>query len=213
MNRTTLFALSVLTSLAAIAQPTLPVDKPNLKVGDRWVFKTTNLFSNEETSRYEQKITEVKEDEVKLDQTTISSRNAASVGRVLHRKADQSTLTYSNPRIFEGKYVFLAFPLEVGKTWKNEYKWKRTDSGTTSFSSPVKVEGWEEVQVPAGKFKALKVVHSGYYSAQSSGNSWSGSIIETAWYAPEVKRFVKYESIDTPQGDQIRTELIEFEVK
>lgn len=189
------------------------IQKPDVKIGDRWVYKVTNNFNDEEMSRFEQKITDVGEDKIKLDQATISSTSEASVGRVQKRQADRSTWTFPNSRIFEGRYVFLAFPLEVGKTWKNEYKINRSDGGTTSYNSPVTVEGWEDVQVPAGKFKAIKIVHSGFYSAQKINSSWTGSTAETFWYAPEVKKFVKSEFIDTPGGNRVRTELVEYEVK
>ena len=188
------------------------LERPDFKVGDRWVFKTTNVYNNEELSKFEQKITEIGDDEIKIDQTTISSKNEANVGRVVKRKADRSTWTFPNSRIFDGKFVALAFPLEVGKTWTNEYKWKRSDSGTTYFDSPVKVEGWEEVQVPAGKFRALKVVHSGYYSSQTTSSSWKGRTAETMWYSPEIRKFVKY-LFDDQGGDKVLYELIEYEVK
>lgn len=197
----------------ALAQ-SAPLNKPDIKVGDRWMYRVVNMYNNEVTSKFEQKITDVNGDEIKLDQKTFSSNAEDNVGRVAERKADRATWTFPDSRIFEGSFVFLAFPLEVGKTWKNEYQRRRNDSGTTAFSSPVKVEGWEEVEVPAGKFKALKVAHSGFYSTQTVSGAWKGSTAQTVWYSPEVKKFVKLEFDDSNKGgDKTRTELIEYEVK
>lgn len=189
------------------------VAKPKVTVGDRWVYRTINLYNNEETSQFEQRTTTVNGDELQLDQTIVSSKGNVNVGSTNTRNADRSTWTFRDSRIFDGMYVFLAFPLEVGKTWKNEYQRRRGDSGVTAFSSPVTVEGWEDVQVPAGKFRSLKIVHSGNYSTQNGSASWTGRSTETVWYAPEVKKFVKSEFIETPQGNRIRTELVEYEVK
>jgi hypothetical protein len=102
--------------------------------------------------------------------------------------------------------------LEIGKKWKNEYRMKRNDSGTTFYSMPVTVEGWEEVEVPAGKFNALKVVNHGSYAVDSAGSSFSSSLTETFWYVPSVKRFVRREFID-PRGDRLRFELLEYAVQ
>jgi hypothetical protein len=189
------------------------IAKPDFRVGDRWVYRRINIFNGEELSRYEDKVTEVGDIQIKVDRTTLSAKDGKDIGQVGKVTADRSTWTTPNSRRYDGNYVALAFPLEVGKTWKNEYKWRRSDSGTTNFLSPVKVEGWEEVTVPAGKFRALKVVHSGHYSARNNSYSWSGTTAETFWYAPEIRKFVKYEMIDQPQGDQIRIELTEYEVK
>ena len=52
------------------------------------------------------------------------------------------------------------------------------------------VVGWEDVQVPAGRFHALKVVSEG--SVQRSDRPRPGDVSETVWYVPEVRRFVKW---------------------
>lgn len=203
--------------LMAFAQSVPPVEKPDLKVGDRWVFRSVDLWKNEETSKFEFKVTGTNGDNIELDQTTIASKTSASVGRVSKRKADLSSWTFVTSLV-SGKYLALAFPLEVGKTWEYEYSFKTRAGGTNARKMPAKVEAWEEVQVPAGKFKTLRVAHSGYYSyVRNDGKSWIGSVSEIFWYAPEVRRFVKSEYRDTngygTTEDQSRTELIEYEVK
>jgi uncharacterized lipoprotein YddW (UPF0748 family) len=47
----------------------------------------------------------------------------------------------------------------------------------------VVVVGWETVEVPAGKFRALRV------EATHDGRRNGPQV--TAWYAPEVKRYVR----------------------
>jgi hypothetical protein len=207
-----LVALVVMPVFTAFAQSPSAVEKPELKVGDRWVFRNVDLWKNEETSQFEQKVTAADGDNIDLEATTIASKVNANVGTVFKRKADRSTWTFANRSVVEGKYVTFAFPLEVGKTWDFQYSAQLRDRKVAHQVS-AKVEAWEDVQVPAGKFKALKVVHSDTYQVRTTdGRTWSERLTETFWYAPEVKRFVKREFIDRT-GDKERGELTVFEVK
>src|SRR3984957_11220598 len=112
------------------------------------------------------------------------------------------------------------FPLSVGKTWDLEF----TDDhpGNKNHKSETRqlkyrVVGWEDVEVPAGKFKALKIEADGTWSgeiaprttasvATQAGEQGTSAVAQTVkvaaetvtgrlyqafWYAPEVKREVK----------------------
>ncbi|MEF8755714.1 MAG: hypothetical protein V5B60_17605 [Accumulibacter sp.] len=131
MQPVIVFFCFMLAQISPVLAQSAPVNKPDIKVGDRWMYRVVNMYNNEATSEFEQIITEVNGDEIKLDQKTFSSNAGDNVGSVARRKADRATWTFPDSRIFEGSFVFLAFPLEVGKTWKNEYQRRRNDSGTT----------------------------------------------------------------------------------
>jgi len=90
------------------------------------------------------------------------------------------------------------------------HKWEKFDSKYT-------VVGWEQIEVPAGKFRALKIEAEGHWQAEiapgqtvtQSGQSGdnattlvtqvqkstekvtSGRTYRAFWYVPEVKRWVK----------------------
>jgi hypothetical protein len=54
----------------------------------------------------------------------------------------------------------------------------------------VKVVGWEDVVVPAGRFRALKLVSEGHF--QGIDNTFrTGTSRNVIWYVPQVKRWVK----------------------
>jgi Caspase domain len=78
------------------------------------------------------------------------------------------------------------------------------------------VEGIEDVQVAAGRFRAQKVVLRG--QALARGAAKSGVVIteHRLWYATEVKRVIKHE-ITTTVGGALRqstsVELVEFSVR
>ena len=80
----------------------------------------------------------------------------------------------------------------------------------------VSLEGTEDVQVAAGKFRAQKVVLRG--QAQTRGAARSGVVIteHRLWYASEAKRVIKHE-ITTTVGGALRqstsVELVEFSVR
>jgi hypothetical protein len=79
------------------------------------------------------------------------------------------------------------------------------------------VEGWEEVTVPAGTFKALKVSALTWYRRVDSGGSGSGRIVLKYWYAPEVKRVVRNETLDTGNNNVVyqdtTIELVSYKVQ
>jgi predicted component of type VI protein secretion system len=78
------------------------------------------------------------------------------------------------------------------------------------------VEGFEDVQVAAGRFRAQKVVLRG--QALARGAAKSGVVVteHRLWYASEVKRVIKHE-ITTTVGGALRqstiVELVEFSVR
>jgi S1-C subfamily serine protease len=58
----------------------------------------------------------------------------------------------------------------------------------------VHMHDWEQVTVPAGTFQALRVEIRGERERPPSGQSFViGDFVITAWYTPEVKRFVRLE--------------------
>ncbi len=74
-----------------------------------------------------------------------------------------------------------AWPLAVGKTWTSTYHYRdnqrnyRFNNVTTSW----RVAAEEEVTVPAGRFKALRL------EGENNGNRW------TVWYVPAIRIVVK----------------------
>jgi len=109
------------------------------------------------------------------------------------------------------------WPLEVGKTWR--YMEIRTlpTYQKVILAQDVSVSAFEEVVVPAGTFKAFKIVHRGTYCSDcwlaTSGvipRAQKFNLIaeDTYWYAPEVHQDVRHVEI---RGDrEITIELIKY---
>ncbi|WP_298233481.1 hypothetical protein, partial [uncultured Azohydromonas sp.] len=76
-----------------------------------------------------------------------------------------------------------------------------------------RVEGEEEIQVAAGRFRALKVVLSGRITPRGGK---AVSTEQTVWYAPAARRMVK-STVTTSVGGAVREatsfELVEYELR
>ena len=77
---------------------------------------------------------------------------------------------------------FLRWPLVVGNSWD----FTNPMSEGAKFEWHVSVAGWEEVTVPAGKFKTVVVKAEGAVAPHYTQS-------RTLWYSPDAKRFVKQE--------------------
>lgn len=191
------------------------VDKPALLSGEHWTFRRTDLWKNEEIERFRQDLLGGVGDSWTVLWTILSSKDARRRDSVTYEFADAATLAFYDPKA-EGRHVPLQFPLYPGKRWSFQYDYHPQASLDLAIRQSAVVEGWENVTVPAGTFRALRVVHSGDYFAAIPGYSWTGQIYETYWYAPDAKRVVKMEYRDTgSQGttwDQWRDELVEMNI-
>jgi len=90
----------------------------------------------------------------------------------------------------EGFRRILNFPFVIGKKWNDEFTRMSPDGfHDSTIAETIKVLGWEEVVVPAGKFKAIKLEYLGNHSIM--GVPGLGESTAWYWYSPEVKYFVK----------------------
>ena len=130
---------------------------------------------------------------------------------------------WSRLRNVNGKEVVVArpfsFPLAMGKSWDVDYTELNPNRQHSSerFASKYLVVGFEDVTVPAGTFRAIKIEADGHWTAEiapaasavsatrldqqgatavvqttkTSAQSATGRIYKAYWYVPEVKRYVK----------------------
>ncbi|PUA20288.1 hypothetical protein [Glaciimonas sp. PCH181] len=221
---TVAFRATIIASIC-IASGTLhaqSVERPVLKEGDKWAYS-------------------VRVDENKADIMRSSTRNwEASITRaglqtiILASKPVDSNLPpteaslnadWSVTRSLNGKNTVTSrpydFPMKPGKTWKLETLENKPDAQakTQKITLQYTVVGWEDVKVPAGTFKALKIEAEGEWQKEfetrgASANSAvgaattgatvviqshaaftpppvSGRIYRAFWYSPEIKRDVK----------------------
>jgi hypothetical protein len=159
------------------------INAPVWNVGDKWVFTQGNIevVGADENSRTLA---------FSKDTCIIESKGLEKI------VYDKSTLnrTYGVKEGKSEKYTtamrrMLNFPFNLGKEWSDTYSSKvmvgPLAGKLVEGSEVYKIVGWENVQVQAGNFKAIRLEYDQKVPSLGHG----GTAIY--WYAPEVKYFVK----------------------
>ena len=214
MKTFTLALLSAFLSVNALAQS---VEAPVLKPGDSWTYKLTEerAPSSWVQSRSDFVVERITASAIYF---TVKQSGSTQIPREILSGPDWSRMRDVNGKETVVNRPF-AFPLTVGKTWEIQYTELNPNKGHKSeqWSHKYTVVGYEMVEVPAGKFNALKIESEGRWTAQmepgqsvvqeaqTSSNSTvmvtkidrasdkpvSGRTYKAFWYAPEVRRWVK----------------------
>ncbi|QXI30537.1 hypothetical protein [Pseudomonas vanderleydeniana] len=193
------------------------IDQPALKAGDNWVYTVTVETGQQGFSRKEELVTV---ERVDSNDVLISTRQNGSnqppieamMGRDWSRSRDINGKQEVVNRPFE-------FPLVQDKKWTVDYTEQHPNRLHTSetFHNDYVVTGWEDIQVPAGTFRAMKIEAQGQWTAvvaptalvgaqalatpgavttvaqaqHTASRTASGSLYKAFWYVPAEKRFVK----------------------
>jgi hypothetical protein len=165
------------------------VDAPVWNVGDKWTFsnKGTIEVVNADQNSYTLKFS----DDICVAETwgfnTIVFEKS-TLNKIYYLEGDKrKKYTKGRRRIFN-------FPLSPGKQWKDAFRSTplvsiASDKGELEYYGHFKVLGWEDIEVPAGKFRALKLDATvGHKAGKRVGPYKSTSLY---WYSPDVKYFVK----------------------
>ena len=188
-----------------------PVDRPVLKPGSEWTYNVDASKRNKPgpaQSPLKRVIKEVGDKEITYDLITATGTRTTVMTADLNPLSEGMT---SGARA-SAPLPFFAFPLEPGKTY----------GGTLLYPSPfgsvdiqmvinTKVIDWEEVTVPAGKFRALRIE----VQARSSGGPINGTRSVKLWYAPEVGQYVRgeFEMTYSPVAGKTTYELMSYSLK
>jgi hypothetical protein len=95
------------------------------------------------------------------------------------------------------------FPLEIGKSWSDKFTIKSGTFGAqeitvTETFTPL---GWENIQIQAGKFRAIRIEYKSEMAAQAPGRPKEGKA--WYWYSPDVKYMLKCQYDRTEYWDAI----------
>ncbi|MGO9449660.1 MAG: hypothetical protein ACLQDV_01255 [Candidatus Binataceae bacterium] len=166
----------------ASAQP------PTIHAGDTW---TDQLSSGDK----DYKVASVNSDGVSFTQWGAEMQSDSQWNPIVTRSFTEDE---SPPQNYEKPLLLFPFPLTPGKTWTAESKWKIPDIQQAGRSDvDGKVGDWEQVTVPAGTYRALKVDVTIRLIGRLGFNN---TTTITYWYVPEVNRYVKFHYQDESQG-------------
>ena len=188
------------------------VDAPVWNVGDKWIFsnKGTIEVINADQNSYVLKFS----DDITIDQrwgvnTIVFKKD--TLYRIYFLEGDKrNKYTMSKRRIFN-------FPLSPGKQWKDVFTATPVVNpryGDLDYDESFRVLGWEDIEVQAGKFKAIKLEVTTGHDAQKGASAFES--VTEYWYSPEIKYFVKcqYDPFTESIFPQIVSwELTDFKVK
>jgi hypothetical protein len=201
-------------SVAWASDETAPVRKPDVKVGDQWTYRVTVHRSNVPqvfTSRIYVSF-------VGPDSIVAVSTDAKGEERDSQYTSEWNAISLATGQVFAKPQEFFRFPMRVGDAHPFTFeavamrgsadRW-RSEGGT-------KVMGWEDIVVPAGKFRALKLVIDNSFRGLSA--NFFGWAKREVWYVPEAKRWVKWVFSEGDHGKSWpnvkgELELLEYKVQ
>ncbi len=223
MKRTSVW-ISLAAACAAAATATAPtaaaaqeMATPVFKVGDRWVYRETDLLTQRETGRITDTVLAADDAAVwleqqrsartwwRLDPKTAVPREQFAAGGATLEERGKSIATNDGACAYPWPLkVGMKFECAEGATFPNGWKLRYT----LKFA----VEAAESIETPAGRFDTLRLVAAGFVDNLTTNNNNRHERV--IWLAPVIKREVKHE-IRTVQrtGVPFRVEgreLVEF---
>ena len=182
MKAFSLCFLFLLSTVVCAAEPEV-IPRPEIKVGDQWVYSKTNNLTKQVEWTYQSRVIGVSADGYRIESKRLD-KDAPLDSPQYDLDWNRVGGVYSPPR------RDYSFPLAVGKTWETKYSWVTNDQrGEITYSGAVKVVGWESITVAAGSFQALRLEFEVPW--RIGGDGRTGQDVVIIWYVPEVKRFVK----------------------
>ena len=190
MNHAALVLLLLAFPALSSGQPDARIVKPEIRVGDRWTYRSTNILGPG-TYEHETRVS-FADDKVIL---AVSTRKSDGKEFDSSWTSEWNAVTSYTGSYFRPHTGFLRFPLRIGDTHELKYEFLRPRVNTILASATGKsnVVGWDVVVVPAGTFRAVKVEFE--VAVKAFDGSWAYRAQGTIWYDPEVRRWVKFQTI------------------
>lgn len=192
------------------ASPVESADIPGVNVGDTYVVESQYPQNAKLNNTTERKVISVLDGEI-----TVASRNVKSTSdrsRIVRftrewnlvgsRNSDGTGVAFAPP------LKYFDFPLYPGKTWKQTSVERNIKTGAIrEFTLSATVGNWEDVSVPAGVFRAIKITTQTELVDREKGQESTGT--DVSWYAPDARRSVKSVVTSRDMQGHIEEQLIQ----
>lgn len=185
-----LFLVSLILFLPLIVWGQEKIETPIWKVGDKWIFTSQGIAKCEvEVVGADESTYTVKFSHCLFDRTPSKIIfEKSSLNRIYTLEGNERS------KYDGGRRRLFNFPLFKGKKWGEDtfssmpiYN-PQAPQIERNYAETFQALGWEDVEVPAGKFKAVKIKYIQLViGGLAAGNGYF-------WYVPEVKYFVKYQN-------------------
>jgi hypothetical protein len=177
----------------------LAIAKPALHSGDVWIDRIKG-------GDREFRIEAVHGDTMEVNFWGAEETTDPNLNIIVYRSLTDSS---SEPTVSSKPGMWFVFPLYPGKTWVSDFDWEQRGAAPVKGKGEDrgKAIGWEEVTVPAGTFRALKVeVTSRFFGKGGMADEATA----TFWYSPKVNRFVKFDYRSFYEGEMV-AELVKYQ--
>lgn len=167
-------------------EPNNQISEPStLALGDSFIYQGFNSLDNaksgsEPTWTRKDVVTEIKPNGDFVMKAGEDSRIFNREGNLFLHAGGNGKRTEYKPFLPTYRYpmrIGQSYPVEFSRTWGN--------NGDAHFKGTAEVIGWEEVTVPAGTFKAMRIEVSGSFSHPP--RFAPASFKRTTWVSPETK--------------------------
>lgn len=174
-----------------VSAPAAPPRPPAVRVGDRWRYAKVNLYNGEQLADQVMRVTAV-EPRVRIEVSGSDDQDQPPEIYAGAWNVVQETV-WDLVQVFNAPCPLLPRRLEPGAVehWRGTYQ-VPGDGWHHAWSVRVQAHGWERVDVPAGRFEALRVTRLIAFQHQDLRRAESRRR-ETLWYAPQVNRWVRRE--------------------
>jgi len=193
MKRALLVLLLIAVPTLSAGQSDAPVRRPEVRMGDSWTYRSTNLVAPG-TQEQETRVSFVDARVILVVSTSKSDGKEVDSSWT----PEWNAVTSHSGLMFRPNSGLFRFPLRIGDKHEVKYELLRprdniAESATTGSATVV---GWETVEVPAGKFRAIKVDLDTMVQPADGLRAFPRR--GTFWYVPEVRRWVKFQ-VFTPK--------------
>lgn len=186
----------LLLPLAAARADDAAVAKPEVKPADSWTYREVRTGSGRADAQraaepvvYELKVTFVGPKAIEAVSTLPGGKEIDTTWT-----PEWNVVTDGRTGSFFPDTGLLKFPLNPGLRYSSQFEVVRPRQARfdSKDNLNVLVVGWEEVSVPAGTFRALKVEATGTYHRVDKAAYNTGGLHYVVWYVPELKRWAKF---------------------
>lgn len=216
MKPAILLATLAFAGAASAADPVV-VDKPRVAVGDTWTYNSEIRAANRSKKLVETfEVSGVTGN--RLHVVVLRKFEGEAEGEPIEADmvfSDDWNVMITGNRggrpsaIMRPSTAMLKFPMKAGERYPSDYDMETLPDGNlVRHRRASRVVGWEDVTVPAGKFRALRIEAEG--TVQVAKKPKPGRSMVTVWWVPELRRWVKLEQDFGPNGH--RQELVSYKL-
>lgn len=180
-----------------------PLPVPQVRVGDRWRYRLTNLYNDGPLGEVTAEVTAVSpEIRLRIDPMTGGSP-------LEERYADPWTViaetVYDAPMVFETPMPVVPPGARTGQSIASRTRYRSAlSSEPLAWAQRLRVVGWERLTVPAGTFEALRIEKIADFRHPDVFRD-RPERVDVLWYSPQVGRWVQREWTGTYEpGSPVR---------